>query len=49
MGCVDFVKLLKKIELEKFELPDKRGFELTEKRRGGKKGFLPPGPPPFIN
>jgi len=29
------------------ELPDKRGFELMEKRRK-KKGFMSPSQPPFI-
>jgi len=41
-------RLMKKIKLsEKFELPDKRGFELTETRE--KDSFLPPGQPPFLN
>jgi len=45
---VNFANLPQKNELlEKFELPDKSGFELLEKRRA--KSFLPAGQPPFIN
>jgi len=41
---VNFMKLMEKTELpDKFKLPAKRGFQLTEKRI--KKKFLPPPPP----
>jgi len=45
---VNFAKFLRKTELlEEFKLPDKRGFELTEKRRKKKKLFLPPANPHY--
>jgi len=45
---VNFAKFPKKTELQgKFDLPDKRGFELMETSRAGR--FLPPGQLSFIN
>jgi len=46
-GFADFTKLLKKTKLlGKFRLPDKRGFELMEKRRA--ENLLSRSQPPFI-
>jgi len=44
LDFMHFAKLIKKSELlEKFELPDKIGFKLTEKSKGKKKdSCLPP-------
>jgi len=44
----NLMKFQKKVKLpERFELPDKRGFELLETRRAD--SFLLPGQPPLIN
>jgi len=45
MDFVNFRKLKKTELLDKFELPDRRGFKLTEMR----KSFLPPSQPRFID